>query len=197
MAWPLWLGAEQVFSSLTSANAAAWVQAIGSVAAIGVAIAVGRHSAQENRMAALEMRRLNTRSRMDIAYGLAYRAWALCGDVLALIDRRGGTVTVDDLDAVSDALAQMPLADLGDDTFAERVMRCRSLTLKVRSVLTNYLDTPSDQRGSIRTRAVEDLKSHALALHCARMDMDFERRQTLQRMEWMEGIFGPVDEVDV
>jgi len=138
--------------ALSHPATAAWVQAIGSIGAIGVAIWVANDAANRNRHTALEMRNREASTRLEIAHHIANEAKLLVG--MAAKSIRGElniSLGEGDFQSVRDAIDALPFAELTHGRVVVELMTIRRLLGPIEKLceannLVGLAMTKSDQK---------------------------------------------------
>lgn len=142
--------------------AAAWVQAVGSVAAIIASVMIGNRAAKKARHAALEVQNREAAGRLEVALHVANQARELL-QVLRSRFRGGDTsLGANDFDSVREALQALPFADLRSGPLVKELMTIRRVLGSIQAISARY----EDFHGVLGAELLSQLKS------------EFERKAT-------------------
>lgn len=128
-----------VAHALAQDSAPAWVQAIGSVAAIVAAVIVSNQTARRTRHIALEIQNREAASRIEVAIHIANQARTLVNMANDRVSRHGEvTLGAGDFDSVRGAIDALPIADLRSGRLVTCMMTIRRLLGPIQKISEDY-----------------------------------------------------------
>lgn len=136
-------------------EAAAWLQAIGSIGAIVVAILVAQHSAKISRRVALEMQNREAAGRIEVAVHIANQANELRNHLKARINGGARGLGDNDFDSVADAIDVLPFAELRSGLLVAELMTTRRLVRSLHAISQTF----ESFYGILEPAGLESLKS--------------------------------------
>lgn len=111
----------------TSGEVAAWVQAIGSVVAIIVAILIGQSAAKRARHVALEVQNREAAARIEIAIFVASQSRDLAQALERRFHLRGPALSEIDFSSVQEGIDRLPMSELRSGALVAKLLTLRRL----------------------------------------------------------------------
>jgi hypothetical protein len=118
--------------------AAAWVQAIGSIAAIVAAAFISDRATRDGRKTAFALQNREASGRLEVAMFVAHQVVMLAYLVKARVGGASQAITGSDFDSILDAIDKLPLADLSSGRFVQELLAMRRVLNALKGYVASF-----------------------------------------------------------